>query len=64
MESIIDEKIKMIENRLNNRPRKRLKFRTDWNFGRLQRCSVNCWVVLPFKFGSTICLIASFHNLI
>ena len=28
MESITDEEIKMIENRLNNRPRKRLGFRT------------------------------------
>jgi IS30 family transposase len=28
MESITDEEIKMIENRLNNRPRKRLGFKT------------------------------------
>jgi transposase, IS30 family len=35
MESITDEEIRMIENRFNNRPRKRLGFRTP------QRCFIN-----------------------
>ena len=46
MQDIRVEKIKMIQNRLNNRTRKRL------DLERLQRCLINSYLVLQFVLES------------